>query len=110
MEKGYLNAAITMNYTNSNQTFRDRSQMLIDRRPNRGYIVPGMSLGNDANTVMDQVALTRTMKTDGFACFAYPSLFDLDKEHAPKPLALELKKGPLAEPAALPWAKKEKAQ
>jgi uncharacterized lipoprotein YddW (UPF0748 family) len=101
MAKGYLDAAITMNYTPNNEQFTQRSRMLLNKRPRRGWVVPGMSLGTDK--VVQQIGITRNLKTDGFACFAYARLFDRDNAHAPRPLAQELLKGPMAQKAQVVW-------
>ena len=103
MQKGYLDAAITMNYTDNNNTFAQRSRMLLSKRPKRGWVVPGMSLGT--KQVQQQIGIARDLRADGFACFAYARLFDRDSGHAPRPLAQELLKGPLAQKAQPTWTK-----
>ena len=103
MEKGYLDAAITMNYTGDNEKFTNRCKALLDRRPERGWIVPGMSFGTSAETIRDQVGITKDLKTDGFAGFAYSHLFDRDDGHKPKPLAEELADGLMPGKTDTPW-------
>lgn len=103
VEKGYLDAAITMNYTNDNKTFTNRCKALLDRRPERGWIVPGMNFGNDAETIRAQVEITRELGADGFAGFAYSHLFDRDNDHSPQPLAKELAQGLIPDKAVTPW-------
>lgn len=87
MEKGYLDAAITMNYTGDNKVFTERCQALLTSRPGKGWIVPGMSFGNKPELIGEQVQITQALKADGFAGFAYSHLFDRDNDHKPKPLA-----------------------
>lgn len=101
MTKGYLDAAITMNYTDDNQRFTQRSRMLLNQRPKRGWVVPGMGLNHEK--VVEQIVITRNLRTDGFACFAYARLFDRDKDHTPRPLAQQLLKGPMATKAQVNW-------
>ena len=103
MERGYLDAAITMNYTGDNETFRSRCKALLERRPERGWVVPGMGLGNNAGTIRAQVEITKELKTDGFSGFAYSHLFDPDANHQPKQLATELAQGLLTGKADTPW-------
>jgi uncharacterized lipoprotein YddW (UPF0748 family) len=103
MEKGYLDAAITMNYTGNNDQFAQRCKALLDRRPERGWVVPGMSLGGKSETVYAQVAITKELNTDGFAGFAYSHLFDRDNGHQAKPLAGELAEGLMPGKADTPW-------
>jgi len=103
MEKGYLDAAITMNYTGDNTIFTSRCEALLERRPERGWIVPGMSFGNKAETIREQVEITKALGTDGFAGFAYARLFDCDDNHKPKPLADELKRGLMTGDLGTPW-------
>ena len=103
LKEGYLDAAITMNYTSNNKTFTKRCKALIDRRPERGWIVPGMSLGNDAETIRAQVAITEQLGADGFSGFAYSHLFDRDNGHKPKPLAKELSQNLIPGEVATPW-------
>lgn len=106
MQKGYLDAAITMNYTGDNVLFMERCKALLERRPGRGWIVPGMSLGGKAETIRAQVGITQELKTDGFAGFAYSHLFDRDDGHKPKPLAGELADGLMPGKADTPWKKR----
>ncbi|MEZ6192247.1 MAG: family 10 glycosylhydrolase [Phycisphaerales bacterium] len=106
MEKGYLDAAITMNYTGDNELFTKRCNALLERRPERGWIVPGMSLGGKAEKIREQVGITQELKTDGFAGFAYSYLFDRDNGHIAKPLAEELADGLMPGKADTPWGKK----
>lgn len=106
MGLGYLDAAITMNYTDDNDKFTTRCRALLDRRPDRGWVVAGMSFNNNAKTIREQVAIARDLKTDGFAGFAYARLFDRDNGHKPLPLAEELKKTVLRGKADTPWGKK----
>jgi uncharacterized lipoprotein YddW (UPF0748 family) len=101
MQKGYLDAAITMNYTPDNELFTKRSRMLLNQRPKRGWVVPGMGLNTDK--VTQQIQITRNLRADGFAGFAYARLFDRDKNHAPRPLSQELLKGPMAQEAKVGW-------
>ncbi len=103
MDKGYLDAAITMNYTGDSETFTRRCEALLDRRPGRGWVVPGMSFGNDAGVIQEQVGITRKLKADGFAGFAYARLFDRDNGHKPMPLAEELAESVLEGKARTPW-------
>jgi uncharacterized lipoprotein YddW (UPF0748 family) len=103
MQKGYLDAAVTMNYTPDNEVFTRKSRMLLNQRPKRGWVVPGMSLGTDK--VAEQIGITRNLKTDGFACFAYARLFDRDNGHVPRPLAQKLVEGPLAQKAQPVWSR-----
>ena len=103
MHKGYLDAAITMNYTGNNDTFTSRCQALLERRPERGWIVPGLSLGNDAETIQAQVEITKELKTDGFSGFAYSHLFDRDDGHKRKPLADKLGESLMPGKADTPW-------
>jgi len=103
MEKGYLDAAITMNYTKDNDVFAKRSKVLLDRRPEHGYIVPGLGFNTPAPTIYDQVAITQELKADGFCGFAYSHLFDRDDRHKPKPLAEELVKGLMPGKVDTPW-------
>jgi uncharacterized lipoprotein YddW (UPF0748 family) len=106
MEKGYLDAAITMNYTGDNELFTQRCNALLERRPERGWIVPGMSLGGKADKIREQVGITQELKTDGFAGFAYSHLFDRDNGHKPKPLAEELADGLMPGKTDTPWGKR----
>lgn len=103
MQKGYLDAAITMNYTDNTNTFTQRSKVLLSQRPPRGWVVPGMSLGTDQ--VHQQIQVTRDLKADGFACFAYARLFDRNNGHVARPLAQELLKGPMSQKAHPAWAR-----
>jgi uncharacterized lipoprotein YddW (UPF0748 family) len=103
MAKGYLDAAITMNYTESNNTFAQRSKVLLGQRPKRGWVVPGMSLGTDQ--VGQQIQIARDLRADGFACFSYARLFDRDNGHAPRPLAQELRKGAMSQKAQTTWSR-----
>jgi uncharacterized lipoprotein YddW (UPF0748 family) len=106
MEKGYLDAAITMNYTGDNDKFTSRCKALLERRPERGWIVPGMSFGNDAGIISDQVGITLELETDGFAGFAYARLFDRDNGHKPLPLAEEIVQRVMKGKAETPWGDK----
>lgn len=106
MEKGYLDAAITMNYTGDNELFTERCNALLARRPERGWIVPGMSLGGKAEQIRTQVGITQELETDGFAGFAYSHLFDRDNGHKPKPLAEELADGLMPGKTDTPWGKR----
>jgi len=106
IEKGYLDAAITMNYTSDNEKFTKRSKVLLDRRPEHGWIVPGMSFGTNAEAILSQVAITRELKADGFAGFAYSYLFDRDDQHKSKPLAEELAKELPPGKADTPWSRR----
>ena len=103
MEKGYLDAAITMNYTGDNQVFARRSKVLLDRRPEHGYIVPGLGFNTPAQTIRDQVVITHKLKADGFCGFAYSHLFDRDNGHKAKPLAEELAKDLMPGKTDTPW-------
>ena len=103
MKKGYLDVAVTMNYTGDNQVFAKRSQVLLDRRPEHGWIVPGMGFNTPADTIREQVAITRNQHADGFAGFAYARLFDRDNGHKPTPLAEELAKDLMPGRADTPW-------
>jgi uncharacterized lipoprotein YddW (UPF0748 family) len=103
MEKGYLDVAITMNYTGDNKTFNSRCKALVERRPERGLIVPGINFGNNAETIRAQVGITNELKTDGFSGFAYSYLFDRDDGHKPKPLAERLAQDLMPGKAATPW-------
>ncbi len=103
MQKGWLNAAVTMGYTSDNEKYEARMEDLKSRRVDGQYIVPGLSLGNDAETVGTQVGLTRSYAMDGFAGFAYSHLFDRDNGHAPRELAGQLLEGPFRDKARLPW-------
>lgn len=103
LEKGYLDAAITMNYTGDNETFTSRCKALLERRPRQGWIVPGMNFGNNAETIRAQVGITKELKTDGFSGFAYSHLFDRDDGHKPKPLAKKLAQGLMPGKANTPW-------
>ncbi len=105
MELGYLDAAITMNYTGDNAKFTTRCRALLERRPEKGWVVAGMSLGNDVKIIRDQVAITLDLKTDGFAGFAYARLFDRDNGHKPLPLAEKLTQTVLRGKADTPWAR-----
>jgi uncharacterized lipoprotein YddW (UPF0748 family) len=104
MEKGYLDAAITMNYTGDIETFSSRCQALLEKRPGRGWLVPGMSFGNQAETILAQIKTTKGMKFDGFSGFAYSHLFDCDEDHKPKPLADKLAPDLMPGHAATPWS------
>lgn len=84
MEKGYLDAAITMNYTGDNDKFTARCNALLERRPDHGWVVPGMSFAGEVEKIGQQIAITEELKTDGFAGFAYSHLFDRDNGHVPK--------------------------
>lgn len=103
MEKGYLDAAITMNYTGNNETFTSRCKALLERRPERGWIVPGMTFGNDAETIRAQVGITKDLETDGFSGFAYSHLFDRDDGHKPTQLAGQLEPGLMPGKVETPW-------
>lgn len=103
MEQGYLDAAITMNYTKNNETFTERCQALLQRRPERGWVVPGISLGIDPQTIQSQIDITADLRTDGFAGFAYSHLFDRDEDHQPKPLAEQLKSIFAGQSPETPW-------
>ena len=103
MEKGYLDVAITMNYTSNNETFINRCKALLERRPDRGWIVPGMNLGNNAKTIRTQVGITEKLGADGFSGFAYSHLFDRNDDHKPKPLAEELVQDLKPERIDTPW-------
>ncbi|GAB4185738.1 MAG: hypothetical protein Kow00105_00110 [Phycisphaeraceae bacterium] len=105
MKEGYLDAAITMNYTGNNELFEKRCKVLLDRRPARGWVVAGMSFAGQAETIYEQVGITRALKTDGFAGFAYSHLFDRDNKHQPKPLAEALAKGLMPGRTDTPWRK-----
>jgi uncharacterized lipoprotein YddW (UPF0748 family) len=106
MEKGYLDAAITMNYTGDNDRFTRRCKALLDVRPEKGWIVAGMSFGNDAGVIREQVGITRELKTDGFAGFAYARLFDRDDGHKALPLAEALmEEGVMEGEVRTPWGK-----
>ncbi len=103
MKKGYLDAAITMNYTGDNAQFTQRSKSLLDRKPEKGWVVPGMSFGNKADVIIQQVAITQKLHADGFSGFAYSHLFDRDDNHKPKPLAEELIKDLNPGKTDTPW-------
>ena len=103
MKKGYLDVAITMNYTGDNKTFTERCKALLSKRPKEGWVVPGMSFGNSAEVIGQQVEITKGLKTDGFAGFAYSHLFDRDDNHKPKPLAEELIKDLNPGKTDTPW-------
>lgn len=103
MKKGYLDAAITMNYTGDNAVFTNRSKALLDRKPEKGWVVPGMSFGNKADVIRQQVGITKELNADGFSGFAYSHLFDRDDKHKPKPLAEELAKDLMPGKTDTPW-------
>ncbi len=105
MEKGYLDAAITMNYTGDNAKFEARCKALLERRPDKGWVVPGMSLGGKAETIEAQVEITKALKTDGFAGFAYSHLFDRDNGHKAKPMAKEMVQRVMDGKVKTPWKK-----
>ncbi len=107
MQRGHLDVAVTMNYTGNDETFRQRSQMLLEARPQQGLAVVGMSLAHEPEQVVRQIEMTRELGTDGFACFAYSRLFDRDAGHKPRELSRVLREGPLARGAKLPWASRE---
>jgi hypothetical protein len=65
--------------------------------------VPGLSLGNDFDTVNAQIGMAREMSGKGFAGFAYSHLFDRDNGHVRNERGDALAEGPLAEAAPLPW-------
>jgi uncharacterized lipoprotein YddW (UPF0748 family) len=103
MEQGYIDAAIPMNYTGDNDLFRQRTQMLLDRRPARGYVLPGMSLGHAVERVQEQIGIVRELPVDGFSGFAYSHLFDRDNRHVPKPPVQELARTVMRQKAAVSW-------
>jgi uncharacterized lipoprotein YddW (UPF0748 family) len=103
MEEGLLDCAMSMGYTASNELFRTRTEGLMEHDPGVGHIVPGLSLGNDFDTVNAQIGMAREMSGKGFAGFAYSHLFDRDNGHVRNERGDALAEGPLAEAAPLPW-------
>jgi uncharacterized lipoprotein YddW (UPF0748 family) len=103
MEDGLLDCAMTMGYTASAELFRTRTENLMWQRPSQGYVVPGLSFGNGPGPAIAEIEIARELGGDGFAGFAYSSLFDRNNGHIRRPLADALAEGPLAEPAPRPW-------
>jgi uncharacterized lipoprotein YddW (UPF0748 family) len=104
MREEILDIAITMNYTKSHEKFSERANILMEQRPEHGWVVTGLSNGYGDDIAVRQVEITRELNLDGFAVFAYSRLFDRKNGHVPFPQVELLKNGPLAEPARLPWA------
>ncbi len=106
MDRGYLDAAITMNYTGDSGKFAERCKVLLGERPDKGWVVPGMSFGNDAGVIGEQVGVTQALGADGFAGFAYSNMFDRDNGHTALPLAEALAETVLRGKAGTPWGKR----
>jgi uncharacterized lipoprotein YddW (UPF0748 family) len=103
LDEGLLEACTTMNYTSDNDRFRNLTEKFLGLKGERGLLVPGMSFGGNAETVLQQIGITRELPTAGFAGFAYSSLFNRQEGHARRPKADALAAGPLAEPARVVW-------
>jgi uncharacterized lipoprotein YddW (UPF0748 family) len=105
LEAGLLDAAITMKYTGSIEQFRDRSAMLLEPRPAKGFIVQGLGLRNGDEIIAKQLELLKPLGADGVAFFAYSHLFDRDHKHVKKALANQMNRIMSNTPARTPWQK-----
>jgi uncharacterized lipoprotein YddW (UPF0748 family) len=99
LEKGYVDAVFTMGYTPDVEKFRSQVQKVLSSRPSRSYVAAGIGTRPGATVVAEQIEITRTLKTDGFAGFSYGSLFGSRNRQQHQ----RLKTGPLSSKAPLPW-------
>lgn len=106
LNQGLIDIAVTMNYTKDNDKFLDRCRKFIVAREGCGLLYPGLSFGNSAEQIEQQIAIVRGLPVEGFAGFAYSHLFDRNSGHMAKPKAAELLSGPLAQAATAPKIKR----
>lgn len=103
LERGWLDGVVTMNYTASVPTFRERSAMLLAPRPARGFITQGLIMRGGAAVATAQLDAAAELGADGYAIFSYGSLFDRRNGHVRRPLADELGPRLLQGRARTPW-------
>ena len=104
LDKGYLDAAITMNYVADMDKFTARAKLLLEHRPARGLIAQGLGMGNPQATLEKQVALVRALGADGMSAFSSARLFDRKAGYAATAVGRWIGAGPFDKAAVLPWA------
>jgi uncharacterized lipoprotein YddW (UPF0748 family) len=108
LDEGLLDGVVTMNYTPSPATFRERSAMLLSPRVGRGFVTQGLILRGGADVAMQQLDAAAELGADGYAIFSFGSLFDRRNGYARRPLADELETRLLQGRARTPWSRTDR--
>lgn len=100
LDKGYLDAVFLMGYTDKLEKFELQAKNAFSQKPAKGYMSAGVGTKYEPAIIAEEISISRKLGMNGFAGFSYLGLFN---QHHPRPVADQLKAGPLAEPALPPW-------
>ena len=105
LERGTVDGVFLMGYTDDVEKFTKQCKGVVAKRPKTGFVAAGIGLRYEPKVVLDELGITRKLGLDGFAGFSYGRLFATSGEHKPRPLADNIKSGPLRERAVVPWGR-----